>query len=106
MMTDKKQLAEIVREAKEKYIYSDEIAQYLIERGVVVLPCEVGDRAWRVCHISPAIPDFLSNDVITKIGFATRGVINEQAWSFSDIGKTVFLTREEAEAKLKEKNNG
>ena len=35
-MTDKKQLAEIVREAKEKYIYSDEIAQYLIDHGVVV----------------------------------------------------------------------
>ena len=32
----KKQLAELVREAKEKHIYSDEIAQYLIERGVVI----------------------------------------------------------------------
>ena len=32
----KKQLAELVREAKEKHIYSEEIAQYLIERGVVI----------------------------------------------------------------------
>ena len=32
----KKQLAELVREAKEKHIYSDEIAQYLIDRGVVI----------------------------------------------------------------------
>jgi len=31
-----KRLAELVREAKEKHIYSDEIAQYLIDRGVVV----------------------------------------------------------------------
>ena len=35
-MTDKKKLAELVREAKEKYIYSDEIAQYLIDHGVVM----------------------------------------------------------------------
>lgn len=32
----KKQLAELIKEAKEKYIYSDEIAQYLIDRGVVI----------------------------------------------------------------------
>ncbi len=36
-MTEKERLAELVREAKEKHIYSDEIAQYLIDRGVVVL---------------------------------------------------------------------
>ena len=32
----KKQLAELIKEAKEKHIYSDEIAQYLIDRGVVI----------------------------------------------------------------------
>lgn len=31
-----KRLAELVREARERYIYSDEIAQYLIDHGVVV----------------------------------------------------------------------
>lgn len=51
------------------------IADYLIQNGVVVLPCEVGDTAWRI------------------------------EIDFDDFGKTIFFTKEEAEKKLKENEN-
>lgn len=50
-MTDKKKLAELVREAKERYIYSDEIAQYLIDHGVVApVMCKDCKYAKRVIY--------------------------------------------------------
>ena len=114
-MTEKERLAELVREAKKKHIYSDEIAQYLIECGVVVLPCRVGDTVY---YIEGAYYKSKRQTVrpitVTEIswkydrggrdlGFAL--IANGTRYKFSSIGKTVFLTREEAEAKLKEINN-
>ena len=105
-----KRLAELVREAKEKYIYSDEIAQYLIEHGVVALPCKVGDTVYRLAH-NKAGKEWMVVDfwevVRIEIYFEEIGIVDDSDnyFTLEDIGESVFFSREEAEAKAKEKNN-
>ena len=47
-MTDKERLIDLIIEAKrtdpETGSFTDYLADYLIEHGVIVLPCKVGER--------------------------------------------------------------
>lgn len=60
---------------------------------VVVLPCKVGDTVWRIKRAFETYPD-KSKPYIEPDAFLLQDVFN--------IGKTVFLTREEAEKSLAE----
>ena len=109
-MRDK--IAEIIRNA---HINANPLAQFgyaeadaLIENGVIVQPCKVGDRVYSInagdkktlkIWIEP------NGDKITQIKINRGGYHFKCWWGYfhsSDIGKTVFLTKEEAEQKLKE----
>ena len=85
----------------------EEVADYLLANGIIVPPCKVGDKVYNICSIfdestlksktiiKPRIIDFVS-----KVGFIIESkglVIGEK-----DFGKTVFLTKEDAEEKLNE----
>lgn len=63
----------------------------------MVLPCEAGDKVW-----FKDIDGQIIHEVVLKFG--CRG----ETWSINfgadDIGKTVFLTREDAEAAMKGEN--
>lgn len=74
--------------------------QQLEEQGrLIKLPCKIGDKVW---HISGRA---IKEDVISGIEYSYDGMFyiwsNEDTWlgGFNDI---VFLTKSEAEAKLKE----
>ena len=62
---------------------------------LVVLPCKVGDTVY-AAETSPAIP--LS---VAYVGVYLDGADGGDWEALENIGKTVFLTREEAEAALK-----
>ena len=83
--------------------------KYLEEQGLLVrLPCKVGEKLW--CIVDSAIrelrvhhfdmPAFGTTDIVFRYadGFKLERFVGE-------IGKTVFLTREEAEKKLEEMEN-
>lgn len=80
---------------------AQELAQAEHDGRLVVLPCKTGDTIWSfynhpasgICKIEVTAVSTL--DGITFINTDNYGVIPEK-----DIGKTVFLTREEAEAEL------
>ena len=80
----------------------------LEEQGrLVILPCKVGDTLYRLVpnlyreYVEIKIAQFVINK--NGIYFTTdKGV----SWSADKIGKTVFLTKSEAEAKLKELRGG
>nr|DAF54730.1 MAG TPA: hypothetical protein [Siphoviridae sp. ctqPo10] len=95
----------------------------LEEQGLLVrLPCKVGDTVWDndfgypesyeikafsygYCdsYVEPDIED----EIIFYYENYTHSISITGAFPMSEIGKTVFLTREEAEKKLEEmKNNG
>lgn len=109
-MTDRERLIQLLVEMYEKYAvnlvlyFTDEeaaiIADKLLAQGVIVPPVKVGDKVWwrggysfRVVEI-----DIHKNYTIFRCG--NDGTDDYMAFDISDIGKTVFLTREEAEAAL------
>lgn len=70
-----------------------ELAEADKDGRVVVLPCKVGDTVWRIKRTFEEYPD-KSKPYIEPDAFLLQDVFN--------IGKNVFLTREEAEKALQE----
>ena len=114
-MTDRDRLMKLIKKGDFAYLLSTGkegcvafLADYLLANGVIVPPCKVGDVVYDICTIfdestlkpktviKPRIIDFVS-----KVGFIIESkglVIGEK-----DFGKTVFLTKEEAEAELRKR---
>lgn len=85
------------------------LAEYLIENGVIVPPCKVGDTVYVIVQDS-GIWEFEVRAAQMTVGVNGQGAV-WMRWCFvcadtirfkdEDIGKSVFLTREEAEQALK-----
>lgn len=79
-----------------------------VEGRVVVLPCKVGDTVWAnldgMRHTRKCMIEFANiGSRVTTIVFSTVDGLREQhGVNPSSFGKTVFLTREEAEKSLQE----
>ena len=67
-----------------------ELAQADREGRCVVLPCKVGDTVWRIQYVQNKKGNYVVGIAEIKFGLL---------WA-SEFGKTVFLTREEAEKAL------
>ena len=104
-MTDRDRLIELISKIQYMGGLESRLADHLLANGVIVPPCKVGDSIYRVgrgeiwewqiamAYIHPDETIYVDD--------------SENEFTAEDIGKTVFLTKEEAEAKLKElKNNG
>ena len=88
-----------------------ELAQAKKEGRLVVLPCKVGDKLYditlgevrekTVISLSMFVPESVNHLVIHAENFRTAIT----SYELQDIGKTVFLTREAAEAALKERED-
>ena len=80
-----------------------ELAMADQEGRVIVQPCKRGDELWTFCNYpGKRVYSFTVSDVSTLNG---RTVLNTQGLGTirsEDIGKTVFLTRAEAEKALEE----
>ena len=100
-MTDRERLIDLIREAKKhtKNANSDLernmiFTDYLLEHGVIVPPCKVGDTVY---SIEMHIVDKWVKYKVCEIPFSLT--LWEHGW------KDIFLTREEAERALKEREN-
>jgi hypothetical protein len=79
----------------------DDIADYLLANGVVVTPCKVGDTVWFIRN-GKIIETTVDKIVLKHRGLHLKLSCNGMyETSCNSIGKTVFLSREEAEAALK-----
>ena len=87
---------------------NEQLAEYLVENGVVVLPCKVGDTVYEICERrrsgkwQKAIVERVVHGIeigIDKILTARCGTTTYVY--LSRLGETVFLTHEEAEKALK-----
>ena len=84
----------------QKYEVGDEIGMLLR------LPCKVGDKVYEVIYDCVPKKWQITEDTIAEVG--TKGFFvnwdgSYEFMPYSEIGKTVFLTREEAEKALKER---
>ena len=94
---------------------SERLADYLIEHGVIVLPCKVGDTVWYISKFGEKVikPIKVTNIELNDCRELGYGYLSfkygetslQYGTIFSNIGKTVFLTREEAEKALKERES-
>lgn len=95
--------------------FTECIADYLLANGIIVLPCKVGDTVYTNVSMQGWYMRMKARPYKAKIAFiginGTDNFINVTfengnmlQFKFSDFGKTVFLTREEAEKALAERN--
>lgn len=89
--------------------YTESLADYLLANGVIVPPCKVGDTVYS--NVLGEIEGFVV--VSMELAYMAKGFVGEfvsnngtypMLFKFENIGKTVFLTKEEAERALKPKN--
>ena len=92
--------------------YEERTADLLLEHGIIVLPCKVGDRLYEVTGRKTVsvykvkairvelFSLFIEWDIVEGFVWQSLSGINA-----GEIGKTVFLTREEAEKALKERED-
>lgn len=120
-MTDRERLIELLEDTLHEW-ESDvsvqtltEIADHLIENGVIVLPCKVGDVVYSVSFVHKTVTPlnvegFLCNWSSWKVHcthLIPSWVGNQKEHiyiAFSSFGRRVFLTQEEAEQALKERD--
>ena len=93
--------------ANLKRCYEARTADYLLANGVIVPPCKVGDKVYFDTYLHGDSVGVQSHKVINvKYVITTepsKGGIGAEIPDYA-FGKTVFLTREEAEKALKELN--
>jgi hypothetical protein len=105
-------------EGEREYDVMDALAEYedLEEQGLLMrLPCKVGDTVYRVNAgakqpiITMTVSEihFLCYKNERAVRFDTIGKedMGESCYRLEDIGRIIFLTREEAEKKLEELKN-
>ena len=114
-MTDRDRLVEIFQNRTKDschlnglYEWADDIADYLISNGIIMPPCKVGDTVYFDTYLHGHSVGVRPHKVIkVKSVIMTepsKGGIGAEIpdWSF---GESVFLTREEAEKALKERDD-
>ena len=117
-MSDRERLIDLMIDAKrtepETGSFTEYLADYLVEHGVIVLPCKVGDTVWLIKNVfnGEKVVRVIAHRMIDGIGGNRLNPIwliskypYELRFCPSEFGKTVFLTREEAERALKEREN-
>lgn len=119
-MTQKEKLIELLGklyEDKFPFDSDDEVADYLLEDGVIAPPCKVGDTVYAValntekltCEIHRGYISCITIRstgnyiVICHEGLDDESDFNKIFGKFDDFGKFIFFTKEEAEAALKER---
>ena len=118
-MSERERLIELLKDGGVRdFPYVNALADHLLANGVIVPPCKVGDTVYAYCaDFGVVLPYFIEN---LSIGFMgkeqnyfsyeanchaeeTDELLDEIDFDLDDIGKTVFLTREEAEKALEVK---
>jgi hypothetical protein len=82
------------------------VADYLLSEGVIVPPCKVGDTVYRVAR-HKGVWQVLPREVVSithRLDHLYRLVWEIFSTEYDRLGKTVFLTKEEAEKALAERS--
>lgn len=110
-MTQREKLIELLENAPaapngERNVAT--LADHLLENGVIVPPCKVGDTVYSIVEgIDQIFVGEVYEGFFGRYGIALRSTRKGYltlSFTEEDIGKTVFLSREEAEKALAERS--
>ena len=111
-MTMRERLIELLNDWGNKEndgVRAESMADYLLANGIIVPPCKVGDTVYCIVEGFDVVMEGHIRQLIVAEGIfidcVIRGYFN-QVFHSSKIGKTVFLTREEAEQALRKEDEG
>lgn len=109
-MTERERLIELLNKSCEERGWimngAENIADYLLANGVIVPPCKVGQEVYFIKNFFNFVKEPIKEKVCgmktysdnMKFTFVTA---SQRCFDEDKLGKTVFLTREEAEQALK-----
>lgn len=121
-MTERERLIELIADSKQLNAWSvedkwgriEDLADHLLANGVIVLPCKIGEKLYDTGEFfleNCSCPEIyeLKDDEMTihkrQYGEEYRFTYDSFYIGHDDFGKTVFLSREEAEKALAERSN-
>lgn len=123
-MTDREKLIELLEDTVYANVETDDgfvgfevdcnkIAEHLLANGVIVPPCNLGDKVYVLLKNGFPDKDYGYKKGVNEIeAYHIRirkdGIFVSDFWGFIDwkFGERAFLTKDEAEKKLKELRNG
>lgn len=117
-MTQKERLVELLKKIPNADLFLDYdefidvTADILLSDGVIVPPCKVGDTVYNsvYCIVDKDGNKSAFADDVTGFSYDDAGLlVNVRAlggFGYDGVGRTMFLTREEAEQALKEREKG
>lgn len=108
MKEQKERLVKLLKDSPYLDVMDEELwflsADCLLDEGVIVLPCKVGQTVWFTSELYTQP----FQTVITSIEVYEEETVicasSGTEWHYEDFGKTVFLTKEEAEQALAERS--
>lgn len=112
-MTQKERLTEIVKDSLVRHIdriesLAENIVNDLVANDVIALPCKIGATIYDISEFyepmlyHPEMYEYQAGyiTVMRDVDGETMFEIDGADYKYKDFGKTVFLTREEAEKAL------
>ena len=106
-MTERERLIELLRQSGITW-YPSKVADYLLENGIIVPPCKVGDMVYEICLGKLSGQKTIKQSKVTAIKITDKLTITlDYTTNFydTDIGRWLFVgnnAEEEAEKALKE----
>ena len=106
-MTDRDRLIKLISKEVPRP-KADALADYLIANGVIVPPCKVGQKIWELCQWTYREAEIREGKISmlqqkADKSWKFRISVNSSVYDITPdkIGERIFLTKEEAEEKLK-----
>lgn len=84
-----------------------EVADHLLDNGVIVPPCKVGDKVYKIVDMShTACNSFITKETVEPYAVIYANVMGGYSCiPFEAFGKTVFLSEAEAKYALKNRRS-
>ena len=110
-MTDRDRLIELIQNAVNGCArhWAEIIADHLLANGVIVLPFKIGQSVYDISEFmngsyAPEMYEMKGNELNIELNKAGEYIFTYDGMYIypEDMGRSIFLTKEEAEEKLKE----
>ncbi len=106
-MNERERLIELMEQATNGSCHVEDVADYLLENGVVVPICKIGDTVYVIWFSDDSQSYKMAEHTVTDISTKYIWLEEEELYyPLTAIGEEVFWSEEEAEQALRKENEG